>query len=58
MLLTNPKPRSAGANLPKSLIGPTPAYWPIAISRKNTGSPAANNMMMQGIYNKGRDNMC
>ena len=46
---TNPSPLSAGASLPKSLIGPTPAYCPIAISRKNTGRPAANSMMTYGI---------
>ena len=43
---TNPNPRSAGANRPNSLIGPTPANCPMAISRKNTGRPAVKSMMI------------
>ena len=45
-------PFRIGASRPNILMGPTPAYWPSAISRKNMGKPAQTNIITYDIYNK------
>ena len=49
--LTCPRPCSRGAIRPKILIGPTPAYCPRAISKKNIGKPARKSIETYGILN-------
>ena len=43
-------PFRIGAIRPNIFMGPTPAYWPSAISRKNMGKPAQTNIKTYGIY--------
>ena len=42
-------PFMAGANRPKTLVGPLCEYCPKATSRKNSGSPMRKSMMVYGI---------
>ena len=42
-------PFMAGANRPKTLVGPLCEYCPKATSRKKSGSPMRKSMMVYGI---------